>query len=251
MMRWIRYTPPHNTRWNTPANWIEVGAHGYVCAQSHVDRLTAQMHSPRVYLSPPAHVVLSRPRIVRARMRVSTACPRPYPKGGGSAKTGFGKCAPIFIEYSPPPRYTYRLFHPPRSHPGSTRFNANTLIRRSLPETIVSRNQKNKNIFAKTFAFMDPMYVYLRSQQQTMSVLIIKLKDPQPLDCPRCKFKHGYQYSDLFRMSYTSFHDAGGMYEGGQYNDGLCLNRGVLLYCTNCGEKLPFKLDRNTVGDVS
>lgn len=82
-------------------------------------------------------------------------------------------------------------------------------------------------------------------------MLVIKLKDPQPLDCPRCKSKEGYQYSDLFRMSYSSFHLPNGEYEGGEYNTGMCLNRGVKLYCCNCGSKLPFKLDRKTLGDVS
>jgi hypothetical protein len=82
-------------------------------------------------------------------------------------------------------------------------------------------------------------------------MITIKLNEPQPLDCPNCKSKEGYQYSDLFRMHYTSFHNADGQYEGGQYNDGMRLNRAVTCYCVNCGERLPFKLDRDGIQGVS
>jgi hypothetical protein len=82
-------------------------------------------------------------------------------------------------------------------------------------------------------------------------MLTIKLNDPQPLDCPQCKSKYGYQYSDLFRMSYTSYHDENGKYDGGTYNDGVCLNRGVSTFCLNCGTRLPFRLDRSGKDDVS
>lgn len=82
-------------------------------------------------------------------------------------------------------------------------------------------------------------------------MVVIKLNEPQPLDCPKCKSKEGYQYSDLFRMSYTSFHNAKGEYESGQYNSGVRLNKGVTLYCANCLAKLPFKLDRSAIDDVS
>jgi len=74
-------------------------------------------------------------------------------------------------------------------------------------------------------------------------MITIKLTDPQPLDCPKCKSKEGYKYSDLFRMSYTSFHGSDGKYEGGECNTGMCLNRGFRLYCCNCGTKLPFRLE--------
>ena len=82
-------------------------------------------------------------------------------------------------------------------------------------------------------------------------MIIIKLNEPQPLNCPKCKSKMGYQYSDLFRMSYSSFHNTSGKYEGGEYNTGVCLNRGVMVYCANCRAKLPFKLNRASLGDVS
>ena len=73
---------------------------------------------------------------------------------------------------------------------------------------------------------------------------VIKLNDPQPLPCPACKGYFGYQYSDLFRMHYTSFHDPNGKYEGGEYSHGVCLNRSITTYCCNCSRKLPFKLKR-------
>ena len=82
-------------------------------------------------------------------------------------------------------------------------------------------------------------------------MIAIKLNEPQPLVCPKCKSIEGYQYSDLFRMSYTSFHNKEGKYEGGQYNDGTCLNRGLSAFCCNCGTRLPFKLERTFVEDVS
>lgn len=64
------------------------------------------------------------------------------------------------------------------------------------------------------------------------------------MPCSNCGGYYGYQYSDLYRMSYTSVHGKNGAYEGGQYNDGTSLNRGKTAYCSNCGEKLPFKLIR-------
>lgn len=82
-------------------------------------------------------------------------------------------------------------------------------------------------------------------------MLVIELNAPQPLDCIKCKSKEGYQYFDLFRMGYTSYHNSEGKYEGGQYNDGRCLNKGVTTFCCNCGTKLPFKLNRNDIQDVS
>lgn len=82
-------------------------------------------------------------------------------------------------------------------------------------------------------------------------MIIIKMTEPQPLDCPKCQAKEGYQYSDLFRMSYTSVHNAQGKYEGGEYSDGVCLNRGISCFCANCGNRLPFKLDRSGTRGVS
>lgn len=62
----------------------------------------------------------------------------------------------------------------------------------------------------------------------------IKITEAQPLPCPYCGGFYGYQYSDLFRMSYTSVHTS----------DGVSLNKGKLAYCVNCGTRLPFTLIR-------
>ena len=74
--------------------------------------------------------------------------------------------------------------------------------------------------------------------------ITIRIHEPQPLPCPNCKECEGYQYFDLYRMGYTSFHKSDGKYEGGQYNDGTVVNKGKTVYCCNCGTKLPFKLKR-------
>ena len=72
----------------------------------------------------------------------------------------------------------------------------------------------------------------------------IKITEAQPLPCPYCGGCYGYQYSDLFRMSYTSVHTSDGTYSGGEYSDGVSLNKGKLAYCVNCGTRLPFTLIR-------
>ena len=72
----------------------------------------------------------------------------------------------------------------------------------------------------------------------------IKITEAQPLPCPYCGGFYGYQYSDLFRMSYTSVHTSDGTYSGGEYSDGVSLNKGKLAYCVNCGTRLPFTLIR-------
>lgn len=75
-------------------------------------------------------------------------------------------------------------------------------------------------------------------------MITIKIGDPQPLDCPNCKSKEGYQQATLFRMHYTAFYNADGTYEGGQYNDGKQLHKGTTLYCLNCNTKLNFKIKK-------
>lgn len=79
---------------------------------------------------------------------------------------------------------------------------------------------------------------------------VIELNQPQPHDCPKCKEKFGYQYSDLFRMHYTSFHDETGKYYGGEYSSGVQLNKAVSCFCTNCETRLPFKLKRTKTETV-
>lgn len=72
----------------------------------------------------------------------------------------------------------------------------------------------------------------------------IKINEKQPLPCPNCEDCMGYQYFDLFRMGYISYHGADGVYKGGEYNDGKLINKAKTAYCSNCGTKLPFKLIR-------
>lgn len=80
----------------------------------------------------------------------------------------------------------------------------------------------------------------------------IKINEAQPLPCKKCGEKMGYQYSDYMALHYTSFHSPFGEYEGGAYSDGCNLiNKAVSAFCVNCGERLPFKLERKTVEDVS
>ncbi len=82
-------------------------------------------------------------------------------------------------------------------------------------------------------------------------MLIIKVNDPQPVGCPTCKSKEGYQYSDLLRLTYTSFHNENGQYEGGQYADFTrVLNKGKSCFCRNCGTRLPFKLESTHTEEV-
>ena len=72
----------------------------------------------------------------------------------------------------------------------------------------------------------------------------IKINEPQPLPCLHCKGYNGYQYSDSFRIKYTSIHLANGEYEGGEYNDDTLIHKAKTAYCANCGTVLPFTLDR-------
>lgn len=74
--------------------------------------------------------------------------------------------------------------------------------------------------------------------------ITIKVGEPQPLPCPRCGNYYGYQYRDLYRMGYNTCHNKNGEYEGGEYDDGVLLNKAVIVYCANCGRRLPFKLQR-------
>lgn len=73
----------------------------------------------------------------------------------------------------------------------------------------------------------------------------IKINDPQPAPCPKCKELAGYQYSDYMSLHYTSFHSSSGVYESGQYSDVMkTLNLGKSAFCANCGHRLPFRLIR-------
>ena len=81
--------------------------------------------------------------------------------------------------------------------------------------------------------------------------MTIKINNPKPLPCTYCKTKEGYQYSDTFRMHYTSYHTQEGVYDGGSYSDGKRINQSSKAYCCNCGKLLPFKLKRERFEDTS
>ena len=77
-----------------------------------------------------------------------------------------------------------------------------------------------------------------------MGKISIRIKEKQPLPCKHCNGFYGYQYYDRYKMHYTSVHTEEGVYDGGEYTDGVLMNKGKTAYCANCGEKLPFSLKR-------
>mgnify|MGYP000486467178 CR=1 FL=1 len=78
-----------------------------------------------------------------------------------------------------------------------------------------------------------------------MALPKIKIGEPQPVDCENCGDKMGYQYTDYGNIHYTIIHKPNGYYEMGAYSDGWkYLNQSVTPFCSNCGEKLKFKLIR-------
>lgn len=78
-----------------------------------------------------------------------------------------------------------------------------------------------------------------------MAQLVINVGDPQPVECPSCKNKYGYQFSDHIKLHYTSCFTEEGKEDGGVYSDGYrTINHAATAYCANCTTKLPFKLKR-------
>lgn len=83
-------------------------------------------------------------------------------------------------------------------------------------------------------------------------MLYINVNDPQPLPCPKCKEKEGYQYSDYISLHYTTYHAPNGKHEGGFYSESpKMINQAKEAYCSNCGKKLPFRVNRSRFEDVS
>lgn len=83
-----------------------------------------------------------------------------------------------------------------------------------------------------------------QKKQKEMSEKI-KVGDPQPSDCKNCGDSFGYCYSDYFKIHYTTMHLPNGDHDGGQYSDSQTpINNGVTAHCSNCGERLSFKIDR-------
>jgi len=76
-------------------------------------------------------------------------------------------------------------------------------------------------------------------------MISIKRGDPQPLPCPNCESKMGYQVSDTIRTRYVEFYHEDGESDGGMYSDSQTLiNEGVRAFCANCLGSLPFKMDK-------
>lgn len=71
----------------------------------------------------------------------------------------------------------------------------------------------------------------------------IKEGDPQPLDCPVCKSKRGYQVSQLFHIYSDTVYDKNGIYScviDAEYRKPIRTLKETC--CANCRSKLPFKI---------
>ncbi len=74
---------------------------------------------------------------------------------------------------------------------------------------------------------------------------VIKMGDPQPLECPNCEDFYGYQVSDLMRTQYTTRFNPDGSPDGGFYSEYQpIIHEGKTAECQNCGSRLPFKVSR-------
>ena len=75
----------------------------------------------------------------------------------------------------------------------------------------------------------------------------IEVGDPQPLDCPRCKAKHGYQVSQRIQKYVDLIYTADGKYDGAAYSDFEKVRYvSKRPACANCIATLPFKVRMNT-----
>lgn len=78
-----------------------------------------------------------------------------------------------------------------------------------------------------------------------MSMVKIKLGDPQPEPCSKCGEKMGYQVSDYIKTHYTSIYNVHGESIGGFYSEHQpTINKGKTACCWNCQEELKFRIDR-------
>jgi ssDNA-binding Zn-finger/Zn-ribbon topoisomerase 1 len=64
--------------------------------------------------------------------------------------------------------------------------------------------------------------------------------DPQPIDCPNCEDKHGYQITNYIKIHYTDVYNEDGTVNSGFYGEaGKVIWSGKTAQCVNCGTKLP------------
>lgn len=78
-----------------------------------------------------------------------------------------------------------------------------------------------------------------------MGKIVINIGDAQPLNCPNCKSKEGYQIATLQSQRYIDIYDANGAQEGGFYSDySKVIHSSKTAYCVNCGEILHFWVKR-------
>jgi len=79
-----------------------------------------------------------------------------------------------------------------------------------------------------------------------MAQVKIKRGDPQPVDCPECGTKQGYQVSIKMVTDFVDFYFHDGTSEGGAYGDyQRVIYESTSAHCMNCITKLPFKIDIN------
>jgi len=74
----------------------------------------------------------------------------------------------------------------------------------------------------------------------------MKIKEgmPQPLDCPKCKSKHGYRITQLEQLHSDSLFDEKGKYIGESNSDyRKVIRRLKTISCNNCSAKLPFEIE--------
>jgi len=77
-------------------------------------------------------------------------------------------------------------------------------------------------------------------------MIMIKIGDKQPLDCPKCKDKFGYTTSDYMKTHYYDFYNDDGSKIGGDYSEWQpIIHKSKKVICGNCGSKLPFYVDRS------
>ena len=72
----------------------------------------------------------------------------------------------------------------------------------------------------------------------------IKEGTPQPIDCLKCKEKHGYRITQLEQLHSDSFFDEKGEYIGESCSDHRkVIRRLKTISCVNCCAKLPFEIE--------